>query len=146
MSSSNSPAAPDSFDLFVVGSGFFGLTIAERVASQLGRRVLVLERRSHIGGNAYSEPEPHTGIEMHRYGAHLFHTSNQRVWDYVNQFTSFTSYQHRVFTVYKGRVYPMPINLATICEYVGRHLTPDEARAWVREQASEIETDTASNL
>ena len=120
----------DSYDLVVVGSGFYGLTIAERVATQLRRRVLVLERRNHIGGNAYSEREPETGIEVHRYGAHLFHTSNERVWDYVNQFTSFTGYQHRVFSVYKDRVYPMPINLATICEYVGRHLSPTEARAW----------------
>ena len=87
------------YDLVVIGSGFFGLTIAERAASTLDKRVLVLERRNHIGGNAYSEPEPETGIEVHRYGAHLFHTSNQRVWDYVNQFTKFTNYQHRVFTV-----------------------------------------------
>ena len=77
----------EEYDLVVVGSGFFGLTIAERAANELGKRVLVLERRSHIGGNAYSEPEPETGIEIHRYGAHLFHTSNQRVWDYVNRFT-----------------------------------------------------------
>src|SRR3984893_19076516 len=110
------------FDLFVVGSGFFGLTIGERVASQLGKRVLVVERRRHIGGNAYSEPEPQTGIEVHKYGAHLFHTSNNRVWDYVNQFTDFTGYQHRVFTIYQGRVYPMPVNLATICEFFGEYL------------------------
>ena len=83
-------------DLLVVGSGFFGLTVAERCATQLGLRVQVIDRRTHIGGNAYSEFEPETGIEVHRYGAHLFHTSNQRVWDYVNQFTSFTPYQHRV--------------------------------------------------
>jgi UDP-galactopyranose mutase len=133
-------------DLVVVGSGFYGLTVAEQVASRLDRRVLVLERRDHIGGNAYSETEPTTGIEVHRYGAHLFHTSNQRVWDYVNRFTDFTGYQHRVFSVFKDRVYPMPINLATICEYVGRHLTPDEARAWVREQAAEIDTEEATNL
>ena len=74
-------------DLVVVGSGFFGLTIAERVATQLGKRVLVIDRRPHIGGNAYSEAEPETGIEVHKYGAHLFHTSNKRVWDYVRQFT-----------------------------------------------------------
>ncbi|MGH3910681.1 MAG: NAD(P)-binding protein, partial [Pseudonocardiaceae bacterium] len=79
--------ASDTPALVVVGSGFFGLTVAERVASQLDRRVLVLDRRDHIGGNAYSEAEPETGIEVHRYGAHLFHTSNKRVWDYVNQFT-----------------------------------------------------------
>ena len=105
------------FDLFVVGSGFFGLTIAERVATQLDKRVLVLDRRPHIGGNAYSEPEPRTGIEVHKYGAHLFHTSNERVWDYVNRFTAFTGYRHRVFSIFKGRVYPMPINLGTICAY-----------------------------
>src|SRR5699024_2855678 len=83
------------YDLIVVGSGFFGLTVAERAASELGKRVLVLERRHHIGGNAYSEPEPETGIEIHKYGAHLFHTSNERVWEYVNRFTDFTGYQHR---------------------------------------------------
>jgi UDP-galactopyranose mutase len=133
-------------DLVVVGSGFFGLTIAERCATQLGLKVLVLDRRYHIGGNAYSEREPETGIEVHKYGAHLFHTSNKRVWDYVNQFTQFTGYQHRVFTIYKGRVYPMPVNLATICEYFGRFMTPDEARALVAEQADEIDTGRAENF
>ena len=133
-------------DLVVVGSGFFGLTIAERCATQLGLKVLVLDRRPHIGGNAYSEPEPETGIEVHKYGAHLFHTSNQRVWDYVNHFTAFTGYQHRVFTVYKGRVYPMPVNLATICEYFGRYMSPEDARALVAEQADEIDTDKAENF
>ena len=133
-------------DLAVVGSGFFGLTVAERCAAELGLRVLVIERRSHIGGNAYSEPEPQTGIEVHRYGAHLFHTSNERVWDYVNGFTSFTGYQHRVFSVYKGRVYPMPINLGTICEYFGKVCSPDEARALIAEQAAEVAPGTAANL
>jgi UDP-galactopyranose mutase len=136
----------DGFDLVVVGSGFFGLTVAERVARQLDKRVLVLDRRDHIGGNAYSEAEPETGIEVHRYGAHLFHTSNKRVWDYVNQFTEFTDYQHRVFTIYRDRVFPMPINLATICEYFGKYFTPERARALVAEQAGEIETAKAENL
>jgi UDP-galactopyranose mutase len=134
------------YDLVVVGSGLYGLTVAERVATELRRRVLVLERRSHLGGNAWSETDPATGIEVHRYGAHLFHTSNARVWDYVNRFTSFTGYQHRVFTVFKGQVYPMPINLGTICAYFGRHLTPTEARELVREQAAEVATGEAANL
>lgn len=132
------------YDLIVVGSGFFGLTIAERTASMLGRRVLVLERRNHIGGNAYSEREPETGIEVHRYGAHLFHTSNQRVWDYVNQFTKFTGYQHRVFTIHRGQVYSMPINLHTISQFFERHLTPREAKALIAEQAREIEDAKAA--
>jgi UDP-galactopyranose mutase len=133
-------------DLLVVGSGFFGLTVAERAASQLGKRVLVLDRRDHLGGNAYSEPEPTTGIEIHRYGAHLFHTSNTRVWDYVNQFTDFTGYQHRVFIRHQGRVYPMPINLGTICEFFGRYLTPGEARELIAGQAGELDTAGARNL
>jgi UDP-galactopyranose mutase len=133
-------------DLVIVGSGFFGLTIAERCTRDLGLRVLILERRPHIGGNAYSEKEPETGIEIHRYGAHLFHTSNARVWEYANRFTGFTPYQHRVFSVYKGRVYPLPINLATICEYFGTVMSPDEARALIAEQAAEVPPGTAANL
>ena len=133
-------------DLVVIGSGFFGLTVAERCAADLGLRVLVIDRRPHIGGNAYSEPEPDTGIEVHRYGAHLFHTSNTRVWEYANRFTAFTGYQHRVFSAYKGRVYPMPINLGTICEYFGRLMSPDEARALVAEQSAEVAPGAAANL
>lgn len=133
-------------DLVVVGSGFFGLTIAERCASELGLRVLVLERRSHLGGNAYSERDPETGIEVHKYGAHLFHTSNERVWEYVNRFTSFTDYKHRVFGKYQGQVYSLPMNLGLINQFFGRSHTPDEARALIAEQASEIATADATNL
>jgi UDP-galactopyranose mutase len=133
-------------DLVVVGSGLFGLTIAERCANDLGLEVLVLDRRHHIGGNAYSAPDPETGIEVHQYGAHLFHTSNQRVWEYVNRFTSFTGYQHRVFTKYQGQVYPMPLNLGLINQFFGRSFTPDEARALVAEQAAEIDSKDAQNL
>jgi UDP-galactopyranose mutase len=133
-------------DLVVVGSGLFGLTVAERCANDLGLRVLVMDRRSHVGGNAYSAPEPETGIEVHKYGAHLFHTSNERVWEYVNRFTSFTGYQHRVFTKYQGQVYAFPMNLALINQFFGRSHTPEEARALVAQQASEIETKDAQNL
>ena len=136
----------DKPDLVVVGSGFFGLTIAERCANELGLKVLVLERRHHIGGNAYSEPEPETGIEVHVYGAHLFHTSNQKVWDYVTQFTEFTGYQHRVFARYQGQVYSFPMNLGLINQFFGKSHTPDEARALIAEQASEIDTADAENL
>jgi UDP-galactopyranose mutase len=133
-------------DLVIVGAGFFGLTVAERCANELGLRVLVLERRRHIGGNAYSEAEPETGIEVHVYGAHLFHTSNERVWEYANRFTSFTDYQHRVFTQHQGQVYSFPMNLGLINQFFGRSHTPDEARALVAEQASEIDTADATNL
>ena len=134
------------YDLVVVGSGFFGLTIAERTASQLDRRVLVVERRGHIGGNAYSEPDPETGIEVHRYGPHLFHTSNKRVWNYVNQFTGFTGYRHRVFTMHRGQVYPFPFGLALISQFFGRYFTPEDARALITEQAAEVAGMPLTNL
>ncbi|MBO0842383.1 MAG: NAD(P)-binding protein, partial [Nocardioides sp.] len=133
-------------DLVVVGSGFFGLTIAERMATELDKRVLVLERRPHLGGNAYSEIDEETGIEVHKYGTHLFHTSNQKVWDYVRKFTDFTNYQHRVFAKYQGQVYSFPMNLALINQFFGKSHTPDEARALIAEQASEFDTESAQNL
>lgn len=124
-------------DLLVVGAGFFGLTVAERCATELGLRVVVIDRRNHIGGNAYSEPDPQTGIEVHRYGAHLFHTSNRIVWEYVNQFTTFTGYQHRVYTTHHGEVFPLPINLGTINQFFRSALRPAQARELIAGQAAQ---------
>ena len=132
-------------DLLVVGSGFFGLTIAERAASA-GRNVTVIDRRAHLGGNAYSEEDPETGIEVHRYGAHLFHTSTPAVWEYVNRFTRFTDYVHRVYTTHRGVVYPLPINLGTINQFFSSAYAPGEARALVAELAGEFDAATAQNL
>jgi len=133
-------------DLVVVGSGFFGLTIAERAANEFGLRVQVIDRRDHIGGNAYSEDDPTTGIEVHRYGAHLFHTSNEKVWEYVNRFTKFTNYVHKVYTNHNGVVYPLPVNLGTINQFFGAAYSPDEARALIASQAGEFDTKSAANL
>jgi len=133
-------------DLVVVGSGFFGLTVAERCVNELGLRVVVIDRRHHIGGNAYSETDPDTGIEVHTYGAHLFHTSNQRVWDYVNRFTAFTGYQHRVYTTHRGEVFPMPINLGTINQFFRAAYTPAQARDLITMQAGMDDPRKASNL
>lgn len=135
-----------SYDLIVVGSGFFGLTVAERAASQLGKKVLIVERRNHLGGNAYSEAEPETGIEVHKYGAHLFHTSNERVWNYVNQFTDFTDYQHRVFAMHDGTAYQFPMGLGLINQFFGKYYSPDEARQLIKDQAGEFHVDEAQNL
>jgi UDP-galactopyranose mutase len=133
-------------DLLIVGSGFFGLTIAERAATQLGAKVTIIDRRSHIGGNAYSEIEPTTGIEYHKYGAHLFHTSNRKVWEYVNQFTAFTSYVHRVYTTVHGEVFPLPVNLGTINQFFHAAYTPQQARELVKQQAAELGGKTPENL
>lgn len=133
-------------DLVVVGSGLFGLTVAERAARELGLQVTMIDRRPHLGGNAYSENEERTGIEVHRYGAHLFHTSNERVWEYVNRFTQFTNYVHRVYTRHQGEVYPMPINLGTINQFFRAAYSPGEARELIREQAGELAGTDPQNL
>lgn len=138
--------AGNSYDLIVVGTGFFGLTIAERAARELDKKVLMIERRSHLGGNAYSEIEPETGIEVHKYGAHLFHTSNKRVWDYVNRFTDFTDYQHRVFAMHDGTAYQFPMGLGLINQFFGKYYSPDEAKELIEKQREGKDPAEAENL
>jgi len=133
-------------DLIIIGSGFYGMTVAHQAATKLGLRVLVLERRGHSGGNAHSAMDPDTGIETHTYGSHLFHCNSEEVWNYLNSFTPFTSYRHHVQSVHRGKVYPMPINLGTICSFFGKAMTPDEARAMIAAQRGEISIDAARNL
>lgn len=124
-------------ELLIVGAGFFGLTVAERAAA-LDLKVVVIDRRDHIGGNAYSYREESTGIEVHQYGAHLFHTSNVAVWEYVNRFTAFTSYKHRVYAAHAGEVYPLPINLGTMNQFFRAMMSPGEARALIAAQSAEV--------
>lgn len=133
-------------DLITVGAGFFSLTVAERAANVLGLRVVVLERRDHIGGNAWGEIDPASGIEIHRYGSHLFHCNSRDVWEYVNKFAAFSGYRHFVHTVHHGQIYPMPINLSTICSYFGRAFTPTAAKELIAEQAAEMAGRTPGNL
>ena len=146
MSSHEARSAIKQADIVVVGSGLFGLTIAEQAASRLGARVVILERRSHLGGNAYSYREETTGIEVHQYGSHLFHTSNPRVWEYVNRFTSFNDYQHRVFTIHDGRTYSLPINLGTLCQFFDRAMSPSEAEELLQAQIADCGISDPDNL
>ena len=133
-------------DLFIVGAGFFGATLAERAARECGLKVLIVDRRAHIGGNAYSATDAATGIEVHKYGPHLFHTSNTDVWAYLNRFTQFTNYQHRTFSTHQDKIFPLPINLATMCQFFGRGMSPDDARGLIAEQAREISEHEPGNL
>lgn len=126
--------------IIIVGSGLFGLTIAERVAEVLSREVLVIDKRSHIGGNAWSEFDEKTGIEIHKYGSHLFHTSHEGVWKYVNNFTKFNKYQHRVWTRHSGQTFSMPINLGTMSQFFGKSLTPGEAKELIANEISDYKT------
>ena len=128
----------ESTKFLIVGAGFFGAVIAERLANVLGRQVTVIDRRNHIGGNCYSARHPETGIEYHVYGTHIFHTSNPVVWKYINRFTEFNGYYHQVLSTYKDRVYQMPINLETINSFYGLNLKPYEVEGFL---AKEIEKE-----
>ncbi len=127
------------FRFIVVGAGFFGATIAERIATIKQEKVLVVEKRDHIGGNCYSYRDKDTDIEVHRYGSHIFHTSSQEVWNYLNRFTQFNTYQHRVFASAHDELYSLPINLHTICQYFHKTFTPGEAKQLIIEKAFQIE-------
>lgn len=134
------------YDIIIAGSGFYGLTIAERAAADEGARVLVVDKRSHMGGNSYSEVDTETGIEVHTYGSHLFHTNSADVWAYVNRFTNFTNYRHRVIARHKNRFYTMPINLGTMSSFFGRFLSPEEARSLVEGEVKESGITAPKNL
>ncbi|HDX8591109.1 TPA: UDP-galactopyranose mutase [Aeromonas dhakensis] len=102
-----------SYQAIVIGAGLSGAVMAERMASQLGWKVLVLEQRDHIGGNCFDEYDKH-GVLIHRYGPHLFHTDSKEVWDYLSQFTEWLPYEHRVLSRIDGQLVPIPFNLTSI--------------------------------
>ncbi|GAB4200845.1 MAG: hypothetical protein Fur006_52750 [Coleofasciculaceae cyanobacterium] len=110
------------FDYLVVGAGFSGSVIAERIASQLGKNVLVVDKRNHIGGNAYDRYD-NSGILVHKYGPHIFHTNSREVFEYLSKFTEWRSYEHRVLASVDGQLLPIPINLDTINKLYGLNLT-----------------------
>ncbi len=120
----------------IVGSGLFGAVLAERIAAVLNERVVVIEKREHIGGNCFSEVDAATGIEYHKYGTHIFHTSNKKVWDYIRGFTLFNDYRHQVYTTYMDKVYPMPVNLSTINSFYQLNLKPGEVDDFLRKEIS----------
>ncbi len=101
------------YDFMIVGAGFAGSVMAERIASQLNKKVLIVEKRNHIGGNAYDEYDEH-GILVHRYGPHIFHTNSKKVFDYLSQFTEWRFYEHKVLANHNGKLYPIPINKLTL--------------------------------
>jgi len=130
----------------VVGAGFFGSVIAERIAEDMGERVAVIDKRSHIGGASFSEVDAETGIEYHKYGSHIFHTAIEEVWRYINRFCTFNSYRHKVLTTYNNKVYQMPINLETINSFYGLDLTPDEAEIFLKAEVDKEQISNPTNL
>lgn len=122
------PAARPHYDTLVVGAGFAGAVLAERLAADTGQRVLVIDKRSHIGGNAFDEYDA-AGVLIHRYGPHIFHTNSAEVFDYLSRFTAWRPYEHRVLADVSGQLVPMPINRTTLNCLYGLSLDTDAAAA-----------------
>ena len=130
------------YDYLIVGSGLFGAVFA-REAKKRGKECLVIDRRNHIGGNVYCETIE--GISVHKYGAHIFHTSNKRIWDYVNQFAEFKHYINSPIAVYKDELYNLPFNMNTFSR-MWKIRTPQEAKNVIAEQISELGILEPENL
>ena len=127
--------AAEDADILVIGAGLWGCIVARELA-EAGNRVLILEARSLPGGNARSQIDAATGIECHCYGAHIFHTSDEEVWEYANRYTRFTDYRHTVLTVHEGRVYAMPLGLTLINAFYGKNLKPFEVPEFIRTEVA----------
>lgn len=130
--------APQHYDVMVVGAGFAGAVMAERLAADGGKKVLVVDRRPHIGGNAYDELDA-AGVLIHRYGPHIFHTNAQEIVDYLSRFTQWRPYEHRVLAAVGDMLVPIPINRTTLNMLYGLDLkTPEEAAAYLAAQAEPV--------
>ncbi len=126
------------FDYLIVGAGFAGSVIAERLAHSAGKRVLVIDKRNHIGGNAYDHYND-AGILVHRYGPHIFHTNSQEIFEYLSRFTEWRPYQHRVLAHVDGQLLPIPINLTTINQLYGLNLNSFEMEEFLNKVAEKRE-------
>ncbi|MBS5008976.1 MAG: UDP-galactopyranose mutase, partial [Streptococcus mitis] len=130
------------YDYLVVGAGLFGAVFAHEAALK-GKKVKVIEKRNHIAGNIYTREEE--GIQVHQYGAHIFHTSDKEIWDYVNQFAEFNRYTNSPVANYKGEIYNLPFNMNTFNKLWGV-VTPAEAQAKIDEQRAVLNGKTPENL
>ena len=130
------------YDYLIVGAGLFGAVFAHEVVKK-GKTCLVIDKRDHIGGNIYTEEVE--GIQVHKYGAHIFHTSNERVWEYVNQFAKFNHFVNSPIAVYKDELYNLPFNMNTFYQLWGVK-TPAQAKAKVQEQITQMHIVHPKNL
>jgi UDP-galactopyranose mutase len=129
---------PPVYDWIIVGAGFAGSVLAERLASVRNEWVLVIDKRDHIGGNAYDLFDD-AGVLIHQYGPHIFHTNAKPVFDYLSQFTAWRPYEHRVLGRVDGQLVPIPINLDTVNRLYGLDLDSDELERWFAERAEPVE-------
>lgn len=124
----------------IVGAGFSGAVIA-RSLSEHGYKCLVIDERGHAAGNCHTERDAESGVMVHKYGPHIFHTNDERVWNYINRFGEMMPYVNRVKATVKGQVYSMPINLHTINQFFGKSMSPAEAKAFIEDKARMDITD-----
>lgn len=134
------------FKYLIVGAGLFGSVVAERIASQKKENVLLIDKRDHIGGNCFSEIEKETGIEVHKYGSHIFHTDKMEVWEYIRNFMTLNQYRHHVFTTYKNKVYQMPINLFTVNHFYNKNIKPSELNDFIKAESEKENIKEPKNL
>lgn len=131
------------YDIVIVGAGISGATIAERYANKLNKKVLIIEKRDHIGGNCYDYYDE-SGILISKYGAHLFHTNHKDVWDYVHNFSEWTSYEHKVKALVDGKLVPVPVNITTVNMLLGENIRNEaEMDEWL--EKNQIKNDNPKN-
>jgi len=126
--------------ILLVGAGLSGVVIGRKLA-EAGHQITIVESRNHIGGNCHTARDKHSDVMVHVYGPHIFHTDDEEVWNYVNSFETFLPYKNRVKITSKGQVFSLPINLHTINQYYKKTMRPDEAKAFIEEQADTTITD-----
>ena len=131
------------YDYLIVGAGLFGSTFAYEMTRR-GKKCLIIDRRDHVGGNIYCENV--NGINVHKYGAHIFHTSNKKVWEYVNQFVEFNNYINSPIANYKGELYNLPFNMNTFTKLWKDVITPEDAKKKIEEQKKELDGKIPANL
>ena len=124
------------FDYLIVGAGFAGAVLAERLATQAGKRILIVDKRNHIGGNTYDYYNT-DGILVHKYGPHIFHTNCREIYDYLGKFTKWRPYEHRVLASVDGMLVPIPINLNTINSLYGLKLSSDQVEEFLQSKAEQ---------
>lgn len=133
-------------DFLIIGSGLYGSVLAERIATILNKKVIILEKRNHTGGNCHSKKDKKTNIEYHKYGTHIFHTSNEKVWKYLSNFCNLNSYRHQVLSQFKNKIYQMPINLETINSFFKKNFNPEEAYKFLQTKTKKFQKKHYANF
>ena len=128
-------------NFLIVGCGLSGAVIAERIANELNGKVTIIEKRNHIGGNCYDYKDEETGILLNKYGAHLFHTNNEKVWNYVNKFDKWVRWEHKVLTYVDNKFVPMPVNITTINELCHENLqNENDVNEWLEKNQEKYDS------